>query len=121
MSAERSNFLFGICHDDKYLSVKYLTERNTFFFLVCSVIISHPSLQFYFLLCDMATIKGANLFVECLRKYGVREIFGVPGEANPDFMLVCLPLPLSYTKKREKTKKRKEKVDRNGLQYGIHI
>lgn len=36
----------------------------------------------------------SDLFVQILVKYGVKQIFGVPGEANPNFMLslqkVCI-------------------------------
>jgi acetolactate synthase-1/2/3 large subunit len=32
-------------------------------------------------------VKASDLFVKCLETEGVREIYGVPGEENADFMI----------------------------------
>lgn len=36
---------------------------------------------------DEVSVKASDLFVKCLEAEGVREIYGVPGEENADFMI----------------------------------
>ena len=41
-------------------------------------------------------MKASDLFVRCLEAEGVREIYGVPGEENADFMISLEDSPIEF-------------------------
>jgi acetolactate synthase-1/2/3 large subunit len=41
-------------------------------------------------------VKASDLFVRCLEAEGVREIYGVPGEENADFMISLEDSPIEF-------------------------
>ncbi len=41
-------------------------------------------------------MKASDLFLQCLEREGVKEIYGVPGEENADFMMSLLDSPIEF-------------------------
>ena len=41
-------------------------------------------------------MKASDLFVRCLEVEGVKQIFGVPGEENADFMISLEDSPIEF-------------------------
>jgi acetolactate synthase-1/2/3 large subunit len=45
---------------------------------------------------EEVNVKASDLFVKCLEAEGVREIYGVPGEENADFMISLEDSPIEF-------------------------